>query len=137
MLFLILCLCSRFHSLDKDVVNLGVGDKIKKESLAIETLSHEGRKRNKPQDTCFNFTTLTSVPVVQWIFLNVLDLADKRSNCFEGGSFAIQWMDCQLHFQWKEKVDLCPVSAKNLNYSLLDSLGMRYVFQVLSTSIFG
>lgn len=34
-------------------------------------------------------------------------------------------------------IDLCPVSAKDLNYSLLDSLGMLYFFQVLSTTIFG
>lgn len=32
-------------------------------------------------------------------------------------------------FSMKKLVDLCPVSAKDLNYSLLDGLGMLYVFK--------
>lgn len=44
---------------------------------------------------------------------------------------------CIVNYCNEKMIDLCPVSAKGLNYSLLDSLGMLYVFQILSTSIFG
>lgn len=44
---------------------------------------------------------------------------------------------CIVNYFNEKITDLCPVSAKDLNYSLLGSLGMLYVFQALSTSIFG
>lgn len=44
---------------------------------------------------------------------------------------------CIVNYFNEKMTDLCPVSAKDLNYTLLGSLGMLYVFQVLLTSIFG